>query len=142
MTNLSTERVEQHEKWEPIAGIMSPAGGALINDDHDGLTVTLLFSEIESGAKSDLRIKFGHVLGYSLYEEFVHPWSTPKDAPRLAPPWERYLYPLLTIRGSDWIRSFDDLLTVHPNCVHYRLLTVDEIVDILCDKPPEVAWIE
>ena len=143
MTIATTEqRAERQEKWEPVEGIVTPAGGAFIVDDHAGLTVTLLFSEIADGLDRDLRLTFGHVLAYSVYEEFVHPWPTAENAPRLKGRWERYLYPLLEIHDSNWINSLPGLLFVHPDCIHYRLLTLDQIVDVLCNKQPEVSWVE
>lgn len=140
--NVNPEQpVERQERWQPVEGIATPAGGALLADGHDGLDVTLLFSEIKGGIDSDLHIKFGHVLAYSVYEEFVHPWETLEAEPRLAGRWERYIYPLLEIKDSKWIASLPDLLTIHPNCIHYRLLTLDQIVDVLSCKPPEVSWV-
>jgi hypothetical protein len=137
----SEETVEKQEKWEPIDGIITPAAAALITEDHEGLTVTLLFSEIVDGRDSDLRLRFGRVLGYTVYEEFVHPWQTSESAPRLEGRWEIYIYPLLQIKDSRWIGSLPDLLLLHPESIHYRLLTLDQIVDVLCDKPPEVSWV-
>lgn len=141
MTNVNSEQSgEIHEKWVPIEGISTPAASALIVEDRDGLTVTLLFSEIIDGSHSDLCLKFGHVLAYTVYEEFVHPWPGSESAPKLAGQWENYVYPLLQIRDSTWISSLENLLFVHPGTIHYRLLTLDQIVDVLCTKPPEVSW--
>jgi len=142
MTNVTSEEtVEKQEKWEPIDGIVTPAAAALIAEDQGGLTVTMLFSEIVDGRDSDLRLKFGRVFGYTVYEEFVHPWETSETAPTLEGRWETCIYPLLQIRDSRWIASLPNLLVVHPDCIHYRMLTLDEIVDVLCPKPPEVSWV-
>ena len=63
MTNVNSEQSgEIHEKWMPIEGISTPAASALIVEDRDGLTVTLLFSEIIDGSHSDLCLKFRRVL--------------------------------------------------------------------------------
>lgn len=141
MKNVSSEPgVEKQEKWVPVEGIVTPAASALVVEDKDGLTVTLLFSEIVDGSHSDLCLKFSQVLAYTVYEEFVHPWQTAESAPRLAGRWERYIYPLLQIRESKWIGSLENLLFVHPDSIHYRLLTLNQIIDVLCSKPPEVRW--
>ncbi|SRR6266498_1102867 len=143
MTDVTTEeRVERQEKWEPIAGIESPAGGAFVAEDHEGLTVTLLFSEIADGPDSDLRIKFGRVVAYSAYEEFVHPWEAVNEATRLCGRWESYIYPLLKVKNSKWMASLPHLSLVNPNCVHYRLLTIDKVVDVLSSKKPEASWVD
>lgn len=134
--------VERHEKWEPVEGIATPAARALIEEDHEGLVVTLVFSEIVDGDGSDLRIKFGRVAGYTVYEEFVHPWDNPQtEFPMIGDESGRFVYPLLLIHDSQWMRSLSGRLVDFPNCVHYRLLTLDEIVDVLSNKEPEVTWI-
>lgn len=140
MTQLATEQTEKQEKWEPIDRIETPAAAALVGEDKEGLTITLLFSDIADGGDSDLCLRFGHVLAYSVYEEFVHPWQTSESAPRLTGRWETYFYPLLRINESRWMASLPDLLAIHPDTIHYRLLTLDQIVDVLCSKPPKVSW--
>ena len=142
MANVNSEHsVEIQEKWVPIEGVVTPAASAFIVEDEGGLTVTLLFSDIVDGSHSDLCLKFGRVLAYTVYEEFVHPWQTSESAPRLAGRWETYLYPLLQIHNSKWIGSLEDLLFVHPDAIHYRLLTLDQIIDVLCSKSPEASWV-
>jgi len=135
------ELTERQEQWNPIEGIETPAGRALLHDDHDGLTVTLLFSEIAGASDANLRIEFGDVLAYCVYEEFEHPWETAESAPRLSGRWDRYIYPLLQINDSKWIASLPNLLFVHPGATHYRLLTLDQIIDVLCLKQPKVSWV-
>jgi len=144
MTNVTSEEpIERHERWEPIDGIETPVGSARIAEGADGLTVTLLFSQIVDGRDSDLRLKFGRVLAYTVYEELIHPWETTPAPPRLESPWERFIYPLLQIGESRWVASLDSsFLHVHPDAIHYRLLTLDQVVDVLCSNPPEVSWID
>lgn len=135
--------VEQHEKWEPVEGIVTAAARALVSEDHEGLVVTMMFSEISGGLDSDLRIRFGRVAGYTIYEEFVHPWDSPQtESPMIGDGSKRCVFPLLLIRDSEWMRSLSDRLLGFPDSVHYRLLTLDQIVDVLCNKLPEVSWIK
>ena len=105
------------------------------------LTVTLVFSEIADGGDSDLRIDFGRVPAYSVYEELLHPWEPSEPGPRLAGRWEGYIYPLLQVKNSKWMASLPNLSMNDPDCIHYRLLTLDQIVDVLCGKPPGVSWV-
>ena len=72
MTDLIVER---HEKWPPVEGIVTAAARAVVSEDHEGLVVIMMFSEIVDGPASDLRINFGRVAAYTVYEEFVHPWD-------------------------------------------------------------------
>lgn len=133
--------MERHEKWEPVEGIATPAARAVVNEDHEGLVVTMIFSEVVDGSDSDLRIKFGRVAGYTVFEEFVHPWDSPQtESPMIDD--GRFVYPLLLIHDSEWLRSLSDRLLGFPNCAHYRLLTLDEIVDVLSNKQPEVTWVK
>lgn len=134
--------VEQHEKWEPVEGIVTAAARALVSEDHEGLVVTMIFSEISDGLDSDLRIRFGRVAGYTVYEEFVHPWDSPQtESPVIGDGSKRCVFPLLLIHDSAWVRSLSDRLIGFPNSVHYRLLTLDEIIDVLSNKTPEATWV-
>jgi hypothetical protein len=133
--------IEQYSKWEPVEGVATPVARALIDEDEDGLTVILMFSEIIEGVHSDLRIKFGRVPAYTIHEEFVHPWGG-SEPPKLVGIWESYSYPLLLVQGSEWANSLGDRLVGYPTPVHYRFLTLDQIVDVLCNKLPEVTWVK
>ena len=134
--------LEQHEKWEPVEGIVTAAARALVSEDHEGLVVTMMFSEISGGLDSDLRIRFGRVAGYTIYEEFVHPWDSPQtESPMIGDGSKRCVFPLLLIHDSAWVRSLSDRLIGFPNSVHYRLLTLDEIIDVLSNKTPEATWV-
>jgi hypothetical protein len=137
----SEQAAEKQEKWEPIEGIVTAVASAEVAEDRDGLTVTLLFSQIVGGSSSDLRVQFGRVLAYTVYEELMHPWETSQTAPRLEGRWERYIYPLLQIKDSRWMSSLPNCLFVYPDAIHYRFLTLDQVVDVLCTKPPEVDWV-
>ncbi|HXT61449.1 MAG TPA: hypothetical protein VN696_00300 [Pyrinomonadaceae bacterium] len=132
--------VERHEKWEPVEGITTAAARAVVAEDHEGLVVTMIFSEVVDGSDSDLLIKFGRVAAYSVYEEFVHPWDSPQTESPMVDDG-RFVYPLLLIHDSEWMRSLSDRLLSFPDSVHYRLLTLDQIVDVLSTKRPEVSWI-
>lgn len=132
---------EHQQKWEPVEGIVTPVASAPVVEDRDGLIVTLLFSQIVDGCSADLQVKFGRVLAYTVYEEFMHPWDTSQAVPRLEGKWERFFYPLLQIKDSRWISSLPTCLFVYPDAMHYRFLTLDQIVDVLCRKPPEVSWV-
>ena len=118
-----TERTsERHEKWEPVEGIATAAARTVVSEDHEGLIVTMRFSEMVDGSDSDLRIRFGRVAAYTIYEEFVHPWDSPQtESPMIDV--GRFVYPLLVIHESEWLRSLSDRLIGFPDCVHYRLLT-------------------
>ncbi len=134
--------VERQEKWEPVEGIVTPTASASIHEDNEGLVVTLLFSNVIDGLSSDLRMTFGRVRAYTVYEEFVHPWNrTQKEFPRLTGKWENYTYPLLLIHDSEWVSWLSDLIIIPPSPIHYRFVTLDKIVDVLCNKQPEVTWV-
>lgn len=134
--------LEKQEKLGFVEGVVTPAARAVVEENHQGLAITMVFSEILNGLRSDLRLNFGRVLAYTVYEEFVHPWGFVEAAPRLGGPWDGYVYPLLQLKNSKWIASLPNLLFVHPDCIHYRLLTLDQVVDVLCKRPPEIAWIK
>jgi hypothetical protein len=137
--------LERYEKWEPVDGITTPAGHALIKDDEEGLSVTLIFSAIVNGLDIDLRIHFGFVAAYTVHEEFVHPWNTydSEPLPKLEGKWKGSSFPLLIVKNSVWLGSFaEHQLTHFQGNTHYRFVTSDDTVDVLCNKVPEASWVK
>jgi hypothetical protein len=136
--------LEKCNKWEPIDGITTPASHALIEEVREGLFVTLVFSQIQEGRDADLKINFGRVPAYSVHEEFVHPWNSYKaDAPpELAENWSGWSFPLVIVKNSVWLQSFSEIQMLnYKNSIHYRLITLDQTVDVICNTVPEVIWI-
>jgi hypothetical protein len=137
-------KVERYEKWEPVEGVVTPAARALIEENHEGLGVTLFFSEIVGGLNFNLFINFGRVPAYTVHEEFVHPWNIyhTESPPMLNGKWETYCFPILIVRDSVWLDSFSDSqLVSYPDCIHYRLVTLDQTVDVLCNRTPGASWV-
>src|SRR6185503_18104347 len=98
--------------------------------------------EMVNGPSRDLRISFGRIPAYAVHEEFVHPWESDVP-PRLKTKWEHYYFPLLRVGNSKWLASFSEShLVAWPDCTHYRLLTLDQIVDVLCNRAPTVNWVD
>jgi len=131
---------EREEKWEPVEGIVTPAARAVVDEDEGGLVVTMMFSEIVDGLTSNLHINFGRVPAFTVYEEFAHPWLPETPPPKLTGEWARFSFPLLQIRDSEWMISLTKQLSPYPVLIHYRLITLDQIVDVL-GKPPKVTWV-
>jgi hypothetical protein len=55
---------------------------------------------------------------------------------------KRFVFLLWLIHDSAWVRSVSDRLIGFPDSVHYRLVTPDQIVDVLSNKLPEVNWVK
>lgn len=137
-------KVERYEKWETVEGIVTPVSRAVIEETHRGLGVTLFFSEIVDGLDSNLQINFGRVPAYAVHEEFAHPWNThhTESPPTLDGKWEHYFFPILIVKDSMWLDSFSDSQLIgYPDCIHYRLITLDQTVDVLCNRTPEASWV-
>ena len=137
-------KLEHYEKWEPVTGIHTPVARSLITEDHDGLVVRLMFSEIVNGLDSDLQMSFDGAPAYTVYEEFVHPWNAyeVEPPPKLDGKWKSYSFPILIVKNSIWLASFSESqLNDYPDCIHYRLVTLDQIVDVLSSQVPGVTWI-
>jgi hypothetical protein len=103
--------LECYEKWEPVDGIIIPVGRAQINEDEQGLLVTLIFSELIDGLNTDLRLYFGRVAAYTVHEEFVHPWNAyaAEPVPKFDEgKWKGWTFPLLMVKHSVWLKSFED----------------------------------
>ena len=81
---------------------------------------------------------------YTVYEEFSHPASSDdsEPPPKLGVEWNYWNFPTLIVRHSIWLDSFSDSRLIgFEGCVHYRMLTLDQIVDVLCNKEPEAVWV-
>ena len=126
---MKNQTVETAKKWEPVEGLVTPAGRVCVAMDDREVIVTMVFSEIVDGLNSDLRITFGRVPAFAVHEEFIHPWNSSHPAPRLGGKWEAYTYPLLLIQDSEWVHSLQQQLVATPNPVHYRFALVDRPAD-------------
>ncbi len=116
---------------------------AFINENYDGLTVTLIFSDILDGLDKDLRIHLGRVPAYTVYEKSVHPWNayTTEPAPTLEGRWDNFNFSLLIVKNSVWLRSFSEIQLFHAlDSIHYQFVTLDQTVDVLSNNVPEAAW--
>lgn len=136
-------KTEWFERWEPVDGIETPVACAVVKDNA-GLSIVLVFSGIVGGLKSDLQLSFENVPAYAVYEEFSHPWqfNETEPPPYLTGRWERHAFPMLIVKNSVWLDSFSDSQLVnYPDCVHYRLVTLDKTVDILSNRTPKVSWL-
>src|SRR5262245_33021546 len=102
--------MERYEKWKAVDRVTTPVTRALIEEGSFGLVITLVFSEIVDGLDSDLRIDFGRIPAYAVYDEFVHPWiqSNGEATPTLEGKWKDFSYPLLLVRNSVWQSSFSE----------------------------------
>ncbi len=40
------QKIESYEKWEPVEGIKPPVARAVVKDDLEGLSVTLIFLKL------------------------------------------------------------------------------------------------
>ena len=134
---------ERYEKWEAVKGITAPIARVAIEEDDNGLRMTLYFSEMVNGLPSNLHINFGRVPAYAVYDEFVHPWlSHTQFPPRLDGAWDGYSFPLLLVNNSQWQSSFSESQMINwTNSLHYRIVTLDHTVDVLCNTVPEVKWV-
>jgi hypothetical protein len=139
--------LEHYEKWEPVKGITTPAGYALIKADQSGLSVTLLFSEVVGGLHTNLRLNCGRVPAYTVHEEYVHPWNTyvAEPLPKLSETWlgKEWPFPLLVVKPSLWLASFSEhQLIDYTELIHYRFVTLGQTVDVLCSGVPAAFWVK
>ncbi|MBW4582638.1 MAG: hypothetical protein KME42_23960 [Tildeniella nuda ZEHNDER 1965/U140] len=138
--------LERYEKWEPVEGITNPVHCARINEGEQGLSITLIFSKTVDGLHAKLRINFvGRTPAYTVHEEFVHPWNVAfvEPIPKLEGKWVGWTFPLLIVKHSTWLKSFSESQIVgYADSIHYRLMTLDKIVDVLYDGVPEASWVQ
>jgi hypothetical protein len=140
--------MESYTRWEPASGIASPCADIVLHGDPRSTTVLCRFSEVRGALPRDLAIRFGtDVVASMSHEEFVHPWQRESRGalvPRLEGEWRRYAFPLLEVHDSEWLASFSDGEILEPDRVglrHFRLVSLDNTVDILARGTPEAEWV-
>jgi hypothetical protein len=137
---------ESFRRWEPILGITSPCGDIRISNYGDALQLLLKFSVVKGGIARDLRLLFpwDHVVGFTSWQEFAHPWNTQSildTLPRLRDPWPEYAFPTLEVYDSTLVAAFDEgQRLVYPNVRHFRFVTLDHTVDVLTTSEPRAEW--
>jgi hypothetical protein len=138
--------METYARWEPVAGVTSPCG-ILLEVGPSTVTARLRFSAV-GAAPRDLLLTFaGRVVACMSHEEFAHPWHAEEldaEVPRLDGRWARYAFPLLEVRNSRWLASFSDSQILDPDrpgLTHYRLVSLDNTVDVLAAGGVAAAWV-
>lgn len=129
---------ERCEAWSSGRTIDVPCAGVTLVEEHGVLRVTLLFSGVVGASLPDLELLFKGKLALMSHEEFAHPWHYDDNdvvVPRLdSEAWDGRAFPLLLVRGSEWLRSFSDAATApfsHGTFAHLRIVSLDRTVDVL-----------
>ncbi|MGH7594226.1 MAG: hypothetical protein ACRELE_10310 [Gemmatimonadales bacterium] len=123
--------MESYSRWHGIPKVETPCAGVDLQLIHGLLSVRLLFSEIVDGMDRDLVLTFDQPIAVTSFNEFQHPWQseTGGDVPRLTGKWADYLYPILTVTGSTWMRIAEESGRPMEGISHLRIVTLSDTVE-------------
>lgn len=132
--------VEEFERWRGVPEVDAPCAGVDLHLVDGLLSVRLLFSHMVGGLSEDLVLTFRQPVAVTSFDEFQHPWNfeASGEIPRLAGKWDRYAYPMLTVRGSEWVRLAEGNGRV--NLRHLRIVTLEDTIDIVGGDPVSITW--
>lgn len=119
------------ERWHtPVSDAQSLAMVSLL--DQNGLHMTL--DDLQDPARRRFKFVFRRIAAYrNILEEYRMSESSPPHGTG----WT------VTVSDSPWLAELwteEPLLDVHSaGCLHYVIVTEDDVIDILCPKPPEIV---
>ncbi len=132
-------KIEIYEKWSNVGGINAAAGGAVLIENKDGLTLQLFVK------RQILVIYFKRFLALSIHEEFAHPRFDLEEDSAIPRVEERYVFPCLIVKNSYWLDSFSESRLApfdRRELIHYRFVTLSNTYDVLAVQEPLVNWLE
>ena len=131
-------------RWEIDAQIEAPCAAISFASLPDRtLRVTMHFSAVRGGLPDDLEIIFGQAYAMTWHNEFLHSVSVqwPKPLPQLSSgKWQGWTYPLLRIRGSEWLKRFD-FMPQAKQLGHFALVAMNDIVEVVAGPAPAHRWL-
>lgn len=141
---IKKTRSEYCVKWEPVTGIDYPC--ADISFKYDApfeLAVTMNFSRVKGLQPKDLLIKFDGPISFRWEDEVFGLNYLPEDLPRCSnPEWKGWTFPLLRVENSLWLKRHHDRNSVYEDRVHFALLSMNDLIQVLALPVVEVQWIK
>ena len=139
-----SENPEHYVRWEPIAGRTEhPLGGFELSWTVAGLVATADY--VDDPPVQGLRIDFGRVEAFKVYEEFSDPWAEDcPTQPRLANPTRhQYTWPLLEVGNSRWVQRVvarNGAIESYP-WRHLQVVTTDMTLHVMTSRPEHLELI-
>jgi hypothetical protein len=93
----------------------------------------------------DLIMVFRSLVGFMAFEEFGDPWNifASPTAPHCSSErWSKYLFPLVEVRSSRWLRSFPEecLIGDRESYRHFLIGDIDGTIHVLTQVEPSPGW--
>jgi hypothetical protein len=129
--------------FHAIDGVDCPCADiSCSGSDLDHVEVLMHFSRVTGGLTKDLSLTFDGVLALRWMDEAAHSVSglMPGPLPKCQEhQWQNWVYPILTVSHSKWLKSFD-FLPAAKGRAHYALISMNHIVEVI-GKPPAARWV-
>ncbi|WP_447760625.1 hypothetical protein [Sphingopyxis panaciterrae] len=134
------ESPESYVRWEPLANLPEhPCGSIQISYQREHLIVTAHYAFDPSSR--GIRIDFGRVEAFKVYEEFSDPWmeNTPHQSQVRNGQLNQWTWPLQQVINSSWIGR-----VARRNAgiegfewLHYVVVTADMTLHVMTSSAPE-----
>jgi len=130
--------------WHPVEGIDQPCADISFSYSAPSkLRVTMHFSRTAGALRDDLEIDFEGAVGLLWMEESAH-----SVAERMQSPlpkchdlkWANWTFPLLVVSNSEWLSKIE-ALPLSQQRVHFLLVSMNDIVEVLALRPPSAKWV-
>ena len=134
---------EEAEIWQPVADITSPCADISYAYADGNARVTMHFSRVSGQARRDLVLHFQGVISLRAEEESCGLVPFPASLPKCpGVEWSEWTYPLLRISSSSWWQQhLDTNPVIAEGRVHYALVSMNDLVQLLCKEDVLAEWV-
>ena len=126
--------LETYERWEPVADLPEQQLGTLnITSEGRNLFVTVHFDETK--VRQPLRIDFGVIEAFKVYEEFSDCWRVPPQPMMSNRVLEQVVWPFQEVRHSNWVARVvkrNGAIGDHA-WRHFVIVTLDVVLHVMTD---------
>ena len=116
--------------WHPVPDVAAGFGSISYRYGREGSLRTVYAA---MHGERTLRLHFTGVVAVHAEDDCPGIFSLPKPLPRLDAQWS---FPLLQIENSDWLSHWP----MYPNKVHFALLSLDDLVNVIADATVKAHW--
>jgi len=132
-------------KWDVVPSIDSPCADiSLTYNNPDTVIVTMHFSHVKGLPSRDLVLTFDGAISLRWESETFGLNPLPEPTPRCtAAAWESWIFPLLKIEDSSWLRAhLNNNPVAAEGRAHFALVTMNDLLQVLALPEVKYQWVE
>jgi len=131
------------ERWDPINGVGAPCADIEFAYFASGSIRALMrFSQVVDGAEHDLELVFRGVIAMHWESESYGIKPLPEPLPKLQTPrWSNWSFPLIKVRGSEWLAQYSDRDPAAAERAHFALVSMNDELQVLALPEVSAVWV-